>query len=54
MYNYLTNVSFLEDLNSLSIVGHFSSDERKTEVLLEICSKLLSDIVKLDLNFGFV
>jgi hypothetical protein len=54
MYNYLNNVSFLDELSSLIIVNHFSPSERKTEALLEIYLKLLPNIIKLDLNFGSV
>jgi hypothetical protein len=54
MYNYLNNEPFLKHLSSLIADSRFSPDERKTEVLLEIYSKLLPDIIKLDLSFGFV
>ena len=54
LYNYLNDFSFTQDLSGAIISNHFDLNERKTEALFEIYSKLLPNITILDLNFGYV
>lgn len=54
LYNYLSDVSFLEKLSLLVSNNNFFENEKKTEVLLEIHQKMIKNVTILNLNFGFV